>query len=99
MHGVGHYIWGDGREYKGDYANDKKHGFGKYLWPDGRIYVGQWEKGKQNGYGKYVQKSGNIQFGIWKAGKRVQVLSSEEVENLKDTEIFQRLSKEIINNK
>lgn len=32
MHGKGHYTWKDGREYIGDYYEDKKHGYGIYKW-------------------------------------------------------------------
>jgi len=40
MHGVGKYVWPDGRSYDGNYENDKKHGHGVYTWSDGRQYSG-----------------------------------------------------------
>ena len=42
MHGIGYYKWADGRQYKGEYINDKKNGFGIYSWNDGRSYRGLW---------------------------------------------------------
>ena len=46
MHGKGKIVWPDGRQYEGDYLDDKKHGFGVFIWADGRKYEGQWERGK-----------------------------------------------------
>jgi hypothetical protein len=46
MHGKGHLIWPDGKEYIGDFVEDKRHGHGKFKWKDGREYEGQWQKGK-----------------------------------------------------
>ena len=46
MHGKGILIWPDGKEYTGDFYEDKRHGFGKFKWKDGREYEGEWVKGK-----------------------------------------------------
>lgn len=46
MDGHGEFTWPDGRNYIGDYVNDKKEGFGIFTWPDGREYSGTWLKGK-----------------------------------------------------
>ena len=43
MHGIGKYIWNDGRSYEGDYVQDKKEGYGLYKWPDGSTYEGCWQ--------------------------------------------------------
>ncbi len=32
----------DGRQYKGEWANDKMHGLGTFKWPDGKVYEGQY---------------------------------------------------------
>lgn len=32
MHGKGKITWPDGREYEGDYVDDKKHGYGVFKW-------------------------------------------------------------------
>ena len=32
MHGKGKITWVDGREYDGEYVDDKKHGYGVYKW-------------------------------------------------------------------
>ena len=45
MHGYGHYTWGDGRSYEGEYQDDMKHGKGKYTWPNGKSYDGYWQEG------------------------------------------------------
>ena len=46
MHGKGHLWWPDGKEYYGDFLEDKRHGTGKFKWKDGREYEGDWLKGK-----------------------------------------------------
>jgi hypothetical protein len=94
MHGVGHYIWGDGREYVGGYKNGKKSGFGKYTWADGRRYTGYWDNGKQNGIGKYIMTGGTYQYGIWNRGKRVHWLTDEEIKSLEDNEQFKLINAE-----
>jgi len=53
MHGVGRYVWADGKQYEGLYKDDKKHGYGIYKWPDGRKYIGFWKEGKQHGLAEY----------------------------------------------
>ena len=40
MHGHGHLVWPDGKEYTGAFADDKRHGNGKFKWKDGREYNG-----------------------------------------------------------
>ena len=75
MEGMGIYIWNDGRQYQGQYKDDKKHGFGVYTWADGRTYTGYWKNGKQEGEGKYYIPSENIELsGIWQNGKRLKWL-------------------------
>ena len=46
MHGEGTFTWADGRQYQGEYVDDKKQGVGIFIWPDGRQYEGQWLNGK-----------------------------------------------------
>ena len=46
MEGHGVFTWPDGRNYEGDYKNDKKDGKGIFYWPDGRKYEGGWLTGK-----------------------------------------------------
>lgn len=60
IHGVGHYQWCKGREYCGQYKNDRKYGFGIFRWPDGRKYEGFWKDGKQYGRGRYTSKEGMV---------------------------------------
>jgi hypothetical protein len=40
MHGKGHLIWPDGKEYIGEFIDDKRHGHGIFKWTDGRQYEG-----------------------------------------------------------
>jgi len=56
MHGKGLFKWKDGREYIGEYLEDKKSGYGVFKWPDGRTYSGYWSKGKQHGKGTYIDR-------------------------------------------
>lgn len=46
MHGKGHFIWPDGKEYKGYYCFDLKHGEGEFKWADGTVYKGEFRDGK-----------------------------------------------------
>lgn len=46
MHGKGVLIWGDGREYEGDFVRDKRHGYGEFKYKDGKVYTGEWSNGK-----------------------------------------------------
>ena len=34
--GMGHFVWSDGKEYKGDFKKGFMDGFGEFKWPDGR---------------------------------------------------------------
>lgn len=58
MHGKGHLIWPDGKQYIGEFEEDKRHGKGKFTWKDGREYDGGWVKGKQSGVGVYKNTNG-----------------------------------------
>lgn len=42
MHGQGRYRWADGREYYGDWNNNRRTGFGKLTYPDGKYYEGHY---------------------------------------------------------
>ena len=46
MHGKGLLKWKDGKQYQGDFCNDKREGQGVFTWRDGRVYEGQWKDGK-----------------------------------------------------
>jgi len=92
--GYGLYYWEDGRKYEGFYKNEKKHGYGKYFWTDGRKYFGYWDNGKQHGLGKYIQNEENFKIGMWTNGKRAKWLSNEELIELKDNAMLQKILKE-----
>lgn len=36
------YTWADGRQYNGDWINNKMHGRGIFTWADGRRYDGEY---------------------------------------------------------
>ena len=74
MHGQGLYKWPDGRQYEGNYVDDKKDGYGVYTYPDGRCYKGQWKNGKQHGEGLFISPEGIQRKGEWKLGKRMHWL-------------------------
>ena len=59
MNGFGVYNWKDGRQYEGEFVNDKKHGKGKYKWANGKVYDGMWKDGKQHGDGEFYNPSSN----------------------------------------
>lgn len=50
-------IWSDGRQYEGEFLDDKRHGYGVYKW-SGRQYVGEWSNGQQHGRGVYIKEDG-----------------------------------------
>lgn len=77
MDGIGIYTWQDGREYRGEYKDDKKQGYGEYTWSDGRKYEGYWWRGKQHGLGSYQVPGKPIQFGLWEEGKRIEWFDDE----------------------
>lgn len=57
--GRGHYKWKDGREYRGEFMNDKRHGKGKMWWPDGAVYQGDFFDGFRDGYGLHDFANGD----------------------------------------
>jgi len=73
LHGPGHYIWEDGRSYRGQFVTGQRHGFGLQDWPDGRTYEGYWRGGRQHGYGWYLPGSDQIfRLGYWSNGRMQQ---------------------------
>ena len=84
MDGMGVYTWQDGRQYRGEYKDDKKHGFGIYTWSDGRTYAGYWWRGKQHGLGTYAVPGTPTKFGLWEEGKRIEWFQEEEVSQIEN---------------
>ena len=72
MQGQGHLVWHNGKEYKGEFFQDKRHGYGEFFWKDGRYYKGGWEDGKQHGEGEFRQKDGILLKGLWEHGQRIK---------------------------
>ena len=48
----------DGREYEGDWKDNKMHGQGEFTWPDGKKYIGDYRKDKKEGNGKFIWSDG-----------------------------------------
>ena len=67
-HGV--YFFADkGREYVGDFKNNKMHGYGEETWSDGRKYKGQYRNSKKDGEGTFIWTDGNMYKGEWRNDK------------------------------
>ena len=79
MDGMGVYTWQDGRQYRGEYKDDKKHGYGIYTWSDGRTYAGYWCRGKQHGLGTYSVPGSPMKYGLWEEGKRIEWFDEDQV--------------------
>jgi len=77
INGKGHYMWGDGSQYKGEYVDGEIHGKGKYSWPDGSYYEGGWKKGVRSGYGVYMSEKGARKAGSWENDKLVKLESKK----------------------
>lgn len=43
MNGKGKYKFSDGREYEGDFRDDRFEGQGKLTWPNKSWYNGTWK--------------------------------------------------------
>lgn len=69
-HGTGVMRWQDGREYQGEFENDKMHGDGSMTWPNGDKYVGQYCHDRKEGIGKMMFADGSRYEGNWYKGKR-----------------------------
>lgn len=50
---LGLYIWGDKRQFNGDWKDNKMDGFGIFYWPDGRSYEGEYLNDKKHGKGLF----------------------------------------------
>ena len=69
IHGLGVYLWSEGKKYIGSWKNAKMHGVGMFTWPDERTYLGEYEDDKRNNFGIY--NDGNKKYqGFWKNGNK-----------------------------
>ena len=50
---LGVYKWSDGREYVGQWEDNKMHGYGVLRWPDGKRYEGHYHLDKKDGHGSF----------------------------------------------
>ncbi len=78
MHGSGLLKWADGKQYEGQFVNDKRQGLGVFKWKDGRIYNGEWLDGKQHGRGTFMKVDGTKKVGIWENGRNIQWLEENK---------------------
>ena len=46
MDGEGTLTWPTGKQYEGNFLNNKRHGYGVFTWEDGHCYKGNWKNGK-----------------------------------------------------
>ena len=76
MHGKGILKWpNSGKQYEGDFKDDKRHGQGVFRWRDGRVYDGQWKSGKQHGRGVFKNVDSSELVGEWVDGNRIRWIS------------------------
>ncbi len=61
--------WADGREYSGEWKDNKMHGKGIFSWKDGRRYEGEYIDDKKHGYGEFSWPDGRLYKGYWENGK------------------------------
>ena len=85
MHGMGLYLWDDGRRYQGQYVADKKTGFGVYMWIDGRVYYGMWKDGAQHGEGTIVNPNMEMKKALYEKGRETVQLELGEAERTEIT--------------
>ena len=79
MCGFGVFTWTDGRQYTGNFLNDKKEGKGELVWPDGKKYDGDWKNGRQHGEGYETCASDGIRRrGKWQEGNLICWFESEQ---------------------
>jgi len=69
--GSGHYVYGNGDCYVGDWNRDLKNGNGTY-WYQGKklnkkgdCYSGNWRNGQKHGFGVYIKSNGSYFQGQW----------------------------------
>jgi hypothetical protein len=60
----------DGRQYSGQWMNNKMHGKGDFIWPDGKRYVGDYNQDKKEGFGTYYWKNDKFYKGEWLNSKQ-----------------------------
>jgi len=69
--GSGIYYFADkGREYKGEFLNNKMHGMGEETWADNRKYKGNYRNSKKDGEGTFIWTDGNMYQGNWRNDKQ-----------------------------
>lgn len=67
---LGVYLWSDGRQFEGEWKNNKMEGKGVFTWPDNRRYEGDYVDDKKEGYGIFYWPDGRKYEGEWRNGKQ-----------------------------
>ena len=70
IEGFGTYRWADGREFTGEWRNQKIYGFGVQNYANGRRYEGFYKLDKRQGYGIYMMPDQSTYSGSWFEGKQ-----------------------------
>ena len=63
MHGFGQKNYIDGKEYRGEFVQDKRSGYGE-LCSHNVMYYGYWIQGKQHGLGKLIVND-ETEYCLW----------------------------------
>ena len=72
----------DGREYEGEWKDNKMHGRGVFTWKDGKKYIGEYKNDKKSGCGIFIYSDNNnkVYEGYWCEGKQhgIGILRSKD---------------------
>ena len=55
-HGMGTYIWNEGKKYEGEFMHGKKHGKGRFYLNGELIYEGTWKFDKPSVFGRTLEE-------------------------------------------
>ncbi|NCW31861.1 MAG: hypothetical protein EBV92_01110, partial [Betaproteobacteria bacterium] len=73
FHGLGRYVWPDGKLYQGQWNQDQRCGQGVYILSDGSRYVGAFEADHPHGLGILYDPKGQVkQAGRWEQNRLVE---------------------------
>ncbi len=75
FNGWGTFVFENGDEYTGQWANGVRTGLGVYDWTDGSFYVGYFHENQLNGLGIYIASAaGNDLIGYFQQGKLAEAV-------------------------
>lgn len=70
LHGIGTYLFRDGKTYEGEWENNRQNGNGKAIYSDDRQYTGNWKNGRYEGRGFFTYTTGAKYMGEFSMGRR-----------------------------